>query len=216
MRLADLQLPPRLHNGGAGLVARRLEVEALLREVFLRLPDQRVFGTALINRHRGLSDRGRSERAGLNQRLFVGLGDGRLQGDRRQQSALVDLDLKVVDIDAEHAGRNVGVLDQREIDGGCQRRRKEAIDWRARREIDRVIADDAAEVRASGGQIRFGGELLRLARSQLRLGLGDVGASHLPDVEAIAGLLQRLLEHAHVAALDFKRRGIAQVVHVDG
>jgi hypothetical protein len=45
--------------------------------------------------------------------------------------------------------------------------------------------------------------------------LCHVGASYLADIEAIAGLLERLFEYAHVALLDLDGRGIAQIVHID-
>jgi len=46
--------------------------------------------------------------------------------------------------------------------------------------------------------------------------LRHVGAGHLADVEAVAGLLERLFQHADVAALDLDDGGVAQIVHVDG
>ena len=80
----------------------------------------------------------------------------------------------------------------------------------------RLVADDAAKVRSRRRQIGFGGQQLRLAGGELRLGLGDVGARDLTDVEAVLGLLQRLFEHADVALLNLDDRGVAQIVHVDG
>ena len=65
-------------------------------------------------------------------------------------------------------------------------------------------------------QIGFGGQQLRLAGGELRLGLRDVGARDLADVETVLGLLQRLFEDADVALLNLDDRGVAQIVHVDG
>ena len=96
-----------------------------------------------------------------------------------------------------------------------ERRGQETIDRRTRREVRRLVADDPAEVRARRREIRFGSQGLRLAGRQLRFGLRNVRARHFADIEAIAGLLERLFEHAHVAALNFERRRIAQIVHVD-
>ena len=79
----------------------------------------------------------------------------------------------------------------------------------------RLVADDAAEIRSRRHQVGFGGQQLRLAGGELRLRLRDVGAGHFADIEAVAGLLQRLLEHADVALLNLDDRGIAQIVHVD-
>ena len=52
LRLAGDQLSPRRDDVGAGLVAGLFENQALLRQRFLRLADQRVFGAALIDRDR--------------------------------------------------------------------------------------------------------------------------------------------------------------------
>ena len=43
--------PHAVHDVGAGLVAGCFEVEALLRQRFLGLADQRIFGAALIDRY---------------------------------------------------------------------------------------------------------------------------------------------------------------------
>ncbi|MGY4454148.1 hypothetical protein ACVWZR_008808 [Bradyrhizobium sp. i1.3.1] len=115
----------------------------------------------------------------------------------------------------EHRGRDVGMFDQAELDCPGEACGQETIHRRTGREVRRLVADDAAEVRARRGEICFGREGLRLASRQLRFRLRNVGARHFADVEAITRLLQRLLEHAHVAALDFERSCIAQIVHVD-
>ena len=65
-------------------------------------------------------------------------------------------------------------------------------------------------------QVRFGRQQLRLAGGELRFRLRDVGARHLADIEAVAGLFQRLLENANVALLNLDDGGVAQLVHVDG
>ncbi len=119
---------------GAGLVAGLFEIEALLRQRFLRLADQRVFGAALIDRNRKLRDRRGAERPVDRQGLFVGLLHRGLQRHRRQQRAFVDLDLEIVDVDAEHRRGHVRIFDQAELDRGGQRSRREAIDRRARRQ----------------------------------------------------------------------------------
>ena len=55
-----------------------------------------------------------------------------------------------------------------------------------------------------------------VSRGELRFRLGDVGARHFADVEAVLGLFQRLFEHANVALLNLDDGGIAQIVHVNG
>jgi len=70
-------------------------------------------------------------------------------------------------------------------------------------------ADDAAEVRPRRVQIGFRRQQLRLAGGELRLRLRDVGARYFADIEAVARLFQRLLEHANIALLHFDDRGVA-------
>src|SRR5439155_22272432 len=165
------------------------------------LADQRIFGAALIDRHRKLRDRGRAERPVLYQALLIGLLHRGLKRDRRQQRAFGHLDLEVADVDTEHRRGDVRILRQAEFDGSRQRRWEEAIDRRTRRERYRLVADDAAEVRARRRQVGFRGQELRLAGGELRLRLRNVGARDFADIEAVARLFQCLLEHANVALL---------------
>ncbi len=50
----------------------------------------------------------------------------------------------------------------------------------------------------------------------MRLRLRHVGARHLADIEAVAGLPQRFAEHADVAALHLQDCNSPQHVHVGG
>src|SRR5262249_12707208 len=51
LRLGRLELPPGLGHRRLHLIARRVEIEPTLAERLLGLPDGRVFGAALIERH---------------------------------------------------------------------------------------------------------------------------------------------------------------------
>ena len=57
---------------------------------------------------------------------------------------------------------------------------------------------------------------LRAAGGQAQFRLRDVGAGHLADIEAVAGLAQLLLQHLDVAPLQIEDRRVAQQVHVGG
>jgi hypothetical protein len=57
-RLAGLELAPRGNGVGAGLITDQFEIETLLRQVLLRLADQRIFGATPIDRRRHLRDGG--------------------------------------------------------------------------------------------------------------------------------------------------------------
>src|SRR6201999_3275784 len=92
-------------------------VEALLRQRFVGLADQRVFRAALIDRNVYLCDRRSAQRALGYQGLVVSLVHRALQTHGRQQRTLVDLDLEEIDVDAIHGGGDVGIFDQAELDG---------------------------------------------------------------------------------------------------
>ena len=196
--------------------AKPFERQALLRKRFLRLTDQRIFGTALIDRDRNLRDASGGQAARRGDRLVPALLDAGLERHRREQRAFVDLHIQEADIDAVHRRGDIRVFDKREIDRGRQRSRQETIDGRAGLQVAWLVADDSAEVRTRGGEVRFGRQQLRTASGELRFRLGDVRAGHFADIEAITRLLQGLLQHANVALLHFDHGRVAQVIHVDG
>src|SRR5580692_6759169 len=72
LRLARQQLTPCRDKIGAGLIANLLENEALLLQRFLRLPYQRIFRAALIDRHAHLGDRRSTELPDLRDGLLPG------------------------------------------------------------------------------------------------------------------------------------------------
>ena len=116
-----------------GLVADLLEIETLLRQRFLGLTDQRIFGAALVDRNIKLHGGRRTERAEDRQRLFIGLLHRGLQRHGRKQRALVYLDLEKADVDAVHRRGDVRVFRQAKLHRFGERRRQEAIHRRARR-----------------------------------------------------------------------------------
>src|ERR1700694_4522382 len=71
------------------------------------------------------------------------------------------------------------------------------------------------EIARGGVRVGLAGRSWGFSAGKLCLRLRDVGPGDLADVEAVAGLLQRLFEHPHVALLNLDDGGIAQVVHVD-
>jgi len=54
----------------------------------------------------------------------------------------------------------------------------------------------------------------RSTRGEARFGLCDVGARHLADIKAVAGLFQLLGEDFDVATIKIEDRLIAQQIHV--
>ena len=79
-----------------------------------------------------------------------------------------------------------------------------------------IDADDAAIIGLRCHVVRLGAEKRGSAGGQPRFRLRDVGARHLADIEAVAGLLELLGEHLDVAAIEIEDRGIAQQIHVSG
>ena len=106
------------------------------------------------------------------------------------------------------------MLREPDADPRIERAWNEAVDGPPGRELARLHPDDLAEQRDAGAQVRFGKADLRARRRQARLRLRHVGAGHLADVEAVAGLAQLLFEHLDVVALQFEDGGVAQHVHV--
>ena len=64
--------------------------------------------------------------------------------------------------------------------------------------------------------MRLGAKELRASGGEPRFGLRHVGARHLADIEAVAGLLELLGQHLDVAPLQIEHRLIAQQIHVGG
>src|SRR5262245_29537340 len=83
LRLSRLELAPGLGDRRLHLIARRVEVEPALAERLLGLPDGRVFGPTLIERHGELGgDRGRQC---LEQHDRLGRAEALLHGAYRAQ-----------------------------------------------------------------------------------------------------------------------------------
>ena len=96
------------------------------------------------------------------------------------------------------------------------RHRNQPVERAPGRELARLDADDLPEPGDARPQVRFRGADLRAPLGKPRLGLGDVGAGHLADVEAVARLPQLLLEDLDVVALEVEVRRVAQHVHIGG
>ncbi len=94
------------------------------------------------------------------------------------------------------------------------RLRQQAIDRRARREHRRFDADDLAIDADAGVERRARGPGKRFSAREPRLGLGDVGQRDLAVFVTLARLAQLFLQNRNIAFLKFKRRGIAQHVHI--
>ena len=139
-----------------------------------------------------------------------------LHRQRRIERALrhFHLQLRHVDIVLRRGHRRMGGAG--DADRARQAVRREAVDRRAGRELARIAADHLAIGRRRGLVVGFRGEHLRAAGGQPRFRLRHVGARHLADIEAVAGLPQLLLQHLDVAPLQIEDRGVAQQVHVGG
>ena len=70
LRLGGIQLSPALHHRGPSLIAVDIKIEPLLTKSFLVLANGGIFGAALINRDRELSEN-RDVRLPQHLRLYV-------------------------------------------------------------------------------------------------------------------------------------------------
>ena len=214
--LGGVELAPALHHRGAGLVAVDVEIEALLAERLFRLPDGGELAAALIERNRQRADDRR-------QCLPVDGSGGVVVFRRRRrhrqigiERALADLDGELGDVDAVHRRQHRGAELLAVGDRPRQRARREPVDRAARRQLARIDADDAPVVRLRGDLIGLRVEQLAAPGGEPRFRLRHVGARHLADIEAVAGLLQLLGEHFDVAPVQLQDRLVAQQIHIGG
>src|SRR5579863_3027891 len=215
LRLAGEQLAPSRNQVGARLIADLLEIETLLVCRLLRLPDQRIFGAALIDRYAHLRYRRGAEFPYLRDRLLRGFLNAGLQRDGRKQRPFADFHVEKTDVDAVHGGSHARIFRERDIGGIAQGFRQITVHWRSWRELSGFVADDAAKVRARRRQGGFGGEFLGAACCELGLRLGDVGGGDKPRTVPLTGLPQGFLKNPCITALHLQNRGVAQVVHID-
>ena len=96
------------------------------------------------------------------------------------------------------------------------RHRNQPVERAPGRELARLDADDLPEPGDAPPQVRLRYADLRTGQGEPRLGLGDVGAGHLADVEAVARLPQLLLEDLDVVAAEVEVSRVAQHVHIGG
>ncbi len=219
LRLGGLELPPGLGHRRLHLVARGVEIEPTLAERLLGLADGRVFGAALIDRHRELGgDRGlqrleHRERLGRAEVLLHVAHRGQGGGER----ALGDLDLLQRDVDVVHRGGDQRVLVAAAADRAVEGTRREPVDRRRGGKPRRWRhADHLQVLRLRGDVVGLRQRQLRPAAGESRLRLRDVGACDLAGREAVARLPQRHFQHVHVAALQLEDGRRLQQVHVGG
>ena len=144
------------------------------------------------------------------------LRHARCDAEVRIERAFADLHRELGDIDAIHGGEHRGTLLLALVDRAAERGRRKPVDRRAGREPARIDADHAPIIGLRGDIVRLRAEQCRAAGRQPRFGLGDVGARHLADIEAVARLFELLGEHFDVAAVEIEDRLVAQQIHVGG
>ena len=197
-----------------------LERAALAR---LRLADARA-GLAALEQRQGRLQAGawRSGRVWANCWATVPLpsvfeiigviaaGEG---GQARQPRRARDADVVIGRPRLLARGFERGIVVDRDIDR-VVRARRERRQRRRRLEILGKLADDAQVILAARLQLRLGALQLAARLRQPRVGLGDVGAGEIADLEAIARGLCVRLQHAHVAAVELDDRLVADHVHI--
>ena len=108
LRLGGIQLSPALHHRGPSLIAVDIKIEPLLTKRFLVLANGGIFGAALINRDRELSEN-RDVRLPQHLRLYVvalRVGSGKPEiGINR---AFADFHREFGNVDAVHRRQHRG------------------------------------------------------------------------------------------------------------
>ena len=142
------------------------------------------------------------------------LGDLTGQPDRRIERAFGDLHLQSRSVDSVQHRDDRRVFELRNRDrlrkdlGQLANQRR---DWG---QALGIVADRLAIIGERGLQLRLRAERGGARAGETRLGLRDVGARHLADVEAVLGLAQLFLQHLDVVAVEIEDRGVAHHVHV--
>jgi hypothetical protein len=108
------------------------------------------------------------------------------------------------------------MLDQRNLDRIVQGLWQERLDRGARLKIAGVGADDLPVIGDAVLELRLRRVKLGTRLRERRLGLGDVGARHLADLEAVARLLELLFQYGNVVFAQIHHRRVAQHVHIGG
>jgi hypothetical protein len=178
------------------------------------LPGAGVHFPALVDRDGDRADDGGVEELVAPDLGIVALGQRALEADGREQLALRDLDLEFGRVDPVQRRVDGRMLVLRERKGRLDGARHEAVDRLARREFAWLDADHLTEARNGGAQVGLGQAHLRASPGKPGLGLRDVRARDLADVEAVAGLAELLLQNLDVVALQVQDRRVAQNVHV--
>jgi len=111
------------------------------------------------------------------------------------------LTCRAATIDAVFGGGDRRIFRLSLRNGEIEAARRQTVDRRAGVETARLDADHAAIGCARRGEIGLRRQHLRLRGSDTGFGLRDVGARHLADIEAVAGLAQLFLDDFDVAAL---------------
>ncbi len=214
--LVACSVAPALHHARPHGVALHVELDAALPERLLRLADDRILRAALVDRHVDAAEHRAGELVETAGRQIPALLHARLGGDGRIERAFRRLHGILRGVDGVLRRRDGRMRGGALRDRGLKRLRRQPVDRHGGAQADRLDADDAPIGGLRGLQVRFRGQHLRLRRRDARFRLRDVGARHLADIEAVARLLELLLQHLHVAPLQIEDRGIAQHVHVGG
>jgi hypothetical protein len=216
LRLGGVQLSPALHHRRPRLVAVDVKIEALLTKRFLVLANSGIFGAALINRDRELSQNGDVRVPELLRLRVVALRVGRREPKIGIKRAFTDFHRKLGNVDAVHRRQNCWALRLARDYCPLHRRGRQPINRRARIETAGIDPDHPAVIRLRGDVIRLCLKKLRTSCSQAGLRLSDVGACYFANVEAVTGLFQLLGEHFDVAAIEVEDRLVAYQIHVGG
>ena len=124
--------------------------------------------------------------------------DAAVDGDRRIELALVDLDLQLRSVGSMKCGLNRGMFVQADSDRFGQASRQKRFDAARRLQLHRLHADHLPIDGDAVFQIGLRGEIVGARGRKAGLGLSDVSARDLADIEPIARLAELFLKNDDV------------------
>ena len=146
-----------------------------------------------------------------SEEIIIAAAQDRRNLGRAARFGGADVGLRRVDLLVRRF--DVGIVAERDRDrvlGGPRQVRQ----LRRRLQIDRRLADEADIAFAAGDQIGLGGAQIALRQREPCLGLGDVGARQVADLEPVARRLQIGAQDRDILLVELDDRLIADDVHI--
>jgi hypothetical protein len=110
---------------------------------------------------------------------------------------------------------NVGIVLQRDIDGGLGRGGQAGKRWRGL-QVHRLAADQRDIALLRGNQLRLCGFEAGAGKGEAAVGLGDIGAGQVADLEAVRACLEVDFERADILLVERHHGAIGDHIEIGG